>query len=125
VYNSIDQQWQSAVSEATSILQQIAAADPGLITYGELSNRITTTRIEPFGSEMNRLLTDVSTEENAAGRPLLSSIVVRQDTMQPGAGFETLARSLGFVFSDSDAFWLQELTRTQNYWREQLRLSAG
>jgi hypothetical protein len=43
-----------------------------MIAYGELSNEILSIRIEPFGLTMSEMLGEISEEEDAAGRGLLT-----------------------------------------------------
>jgi len=118
-YGFTDSEWRSAISEAIAILQECAAAQSGWVTYGDLASRLKSIRIDPFGGPMNHLLTKVSEEENAAGRPLLSAIVVREEDKTPGNGFFTLAKWLGFKFSDPDDFWIKEFTKATDYWKKQ------
>jgi hypothetical protein len=120
LFGFTDEEWRSAIAEANEILQESAASQPGWITYGVLASRLKSIRIEPHGGAMDHLLTQVSKEEYESGRPLLSSIVVHQDDKQPGQGFATLARWLGFVFADADEFWIKEFKRTTEYWKGRL-----
>ena len=57
-------------------------------------------------------------EEHHAGRPLLSAVVVNQDSGVPGDGFFLLANSLGhFREGDSQkAYWQWELLRVYEEW---------
>jgi hypothetical protein len=111
-----DSEWRRVVAEAITILRQRAVQ--GLtITYSELSNELHSASIGPRDPAMGLLLADVSTEEHASGRGLLSVIVVHKDgDMVPGEGFYELAESLGFDVSDRDAFWIAELKRVLAYW---------
>src|SRR5437773_1992567 len=52
----------------------------------------------------------VSTAEHAAGRPLLTAVVVHRGRGRPGRGFFDLARTLGLYSGEEDeAFWAAEL----------------
>jgi hypothetical protein len=84
-------------------------------TYG----RIATLRdLAIRDGELFRRLDEISTDEHNDGRPLLSVVVVREDTEMPGKGFFRLARSLGVQGADLDnaAFFGQERERCWNYW---------
>lgn len=62
--------------------------------------------------EIGRLLGEISEYEHARGNPLLSAVVVRKDDpTSPGDGFFTLAKSLGLLKGDKDAFFTAELRR--------------
>ena len=64
-----------------------------------------------------RLLGEISTAEHAAGRPLLSAVVVLKGSDVPGRGFFTLARDLGrFAGGDDMKFWVEEVKRVWDYW---------
>jgi len=66
---------------------------------------------------MDYLLEQVSREEFAAGRGLLSVIVVHKyGDQEPGNGFYSLARDLGFNVADRFSVWISEFNRVTNYW---------
>ena len=77
-----------------------------------------------MGTEIGRIriaqtLGEISTAECAAGRPMLSSVVVLKETKYPGRGFFDLAQSLGlYDGTDELEYWVRELQRTQDYWAE-------
>ena len=63
------------------------------------------------------MLGEISTEEDAAGRGMMTVIVVHgQGETLPGAGFFKLARRLGRHVSDERAFWMEELGRVYRCW---------
>lgn len=65
------------------------------------------------------ILKQISTEEHAAGRPLLSAVVVMKGKKLPGAGFFGLAQRVGlYDGADPQAFWRREVQRVWDYWRE-------
>lgn len=93
----------------------IARAREGrTISYGELA---TATRLSPQSTQFNAALNGVSRSEEAAGRGLLSVLVVRQRQETPGAGFFTLARELGRQFSNERVFYLEESERVIAQWQ--------
>ena len=58
------------------------------------------------------MLGQISEEEDAAGRGMLSVLVVHKDgDKMPGPGFFTLAKKLGRDISDRDKCWSDELTK--------------
>ena len=61
-------------------------------------------------------LEEVSAHEHEAGHPLLSVVVVNE-TNQPGPGFFTMARRLGLMRSqDRDTFFVYELQAAHRAW---------
>jgi hypothetical protein len=61
--------------------------------------------------DFGRLLADVSSAEYARGRPLLTAVVVRDDTGMPGKGFLGLEG-----FPKTQEFWETELKRVHDFW---------
>jgi len=89
----------------------------GMITYTELTNAISAIRFQPDDFDLANLLDEISTEENAAGRGMLTVIVVhKKGDMEPGAGFYELARDLGKSFTEQVAFWVKELHAVHDTW---------
>jgi UPF0716 family protein affecting phage T7 exclusion len=67
-----------------------------------------------------RLLAAIDQNEEAAGRPLLSAVVVTSATGLPHPGFFTAARALGLhAGSDDRVLWERELLRVHTYWARQ------
>ncbi len=67
-------------------------------------------------STLSQLLREVSLHEHQDGRPLLSAVVVSQDTRLPGRGFLTLMQSLGFGNGDQQRLFEEELRRVHQQW---------
>jgi hypothetical protein len=72
---------------------------------------------EFFATLVGHKLDEVNRLEHAAGRRLLSAVVIGEETGMPGSGFFVCARELG-VYSGKDdlAFWISELKRVHDYW---------
>jgi hypothetical protein len=104
------QDWERAKAEAVKAMVQ-AGKNDGLITYSELASRITNVTIEPHDFAMDRLLDEISKEEDAAGRAILTALVVLKDTGIPGQGFWSTASDIGRSFPDRLDFWLREVER--------------
>lgn len=67
--------------------------------------------------EIGVILDDINQHEQGLGRPMLSAVVVHKESLKPGQGFFTLARSLGlFTGNDEDKFYIQELRKVHDYW---------
>ena len=74
---------------------------------------------------IGRYLYRIANEEAAAGRPPLTSVVVRKDKGLPGEGFleamvwvKYIPKAAGH---DERSVWEQALRETHEYWRPKLR----
>jgi len=86
-----------------------------LIFYGDLY-RLVGINAEDIGQRqrVHDLLGEISMNEVAQGRPLLSVIVVTQDTYMPGRGFFNLAQQLlpeQYTGQSQEAIFTNELKR--------------
>src|SRR5262245_57243221 len=63
-------------------------------------------------AEIAAILDEINRMEHAAGRPLLSAVVLLAGDNMPGKGFFSCARNLGlYMGSDDLAFWAEELRK--------------
>ena len=109
-------QWEGAKRQGMDILVEVARRR-GRIAYSEFVAQITAFHLEPHDSRLFHLLGEISTEEDAAGRGMLTAIVVHKNgDMQPGPGFFELAKSLGRNTKDPLACWVQEFNKVHDYW---------
>ena len=89
----------------------------GHVAYSELADHIHAIDIKAYDPRMFHLLGEISSEEDQAGRGMLTAIVVHKSgDMQPGKGFFELASSLGKNTSDELGCWVSEFKRVHNYW---------
>jgi len=108
--------WNNAKKEMRQILIERAKVR-GMIPYSELVAKIKTISLEPESYALAAMLGEISSEEDAAGRGLLTVIVVHKyGDMQPGPGFFDLAEELGRDTSDILTCWVNELKRVHAYW---------
>lgn len=115
-YGYTESEWQLAKSQMSEILREVAARR-GMITYGELSQKLAAIAIGPHDSAMAAMLGEVSGEEDAAGRGMLSALVVHKyGDMEPGSGFFEFASSLGRDVSDRVTCWVTELHKVHDQW---------
>lgn len=115
-YGFSGQDWDDAKEEARAILVDVARRK-GRIAYSELAAQIHSIAIEAHDPRMFHLLGEISSEEEQAGRGMLTAIVVHKaGDMQPGPGFFELAESLGRDTSDQLACWVAEFNRVHDYW---------
>lgn len=68
--------------------------------------------------QIGHILSEISCQENAKGRPMLSAVVILPEIGYPGKGFFLLARDLGAMSSSIDdrSFFAGELRRVHQYW---------
>ncbi len=115
-YGYEPQEWTTAKEEMRQALIQRAKVR-GLIPYSELVEKITTIELEPNSFALAAMLGELSSEEDAAGRGMLSVIVVHKEgDMQPGPGFFELAGELGRDTSDILVCWVEELKMVHRVW---------
>ena len=89
------------------------------VTYKEVAGLLKHRRFGYRSEAMDQMLGVISADEHAAGRPLLSAVVVRSDPQQPmpGPGFFELAKELGSM-TDQIAildYWRAEFRRVCQY----------
>ena len=88
-----------------------------MIPYSELASSIKTVPLAAHDQRLFHLLGEVSEQEDAAGRGMISVIVVhKKGDMQPGPGFFELAKRLGRDTSDILGCWIKELKKVHAQW---------
>lgn len=108
--------WSMAKAEIKELLAARAKLR-GMIPYSELVVMLKSVRFEPRDPRLFQLLGEVSSDEDAAGRGMLSVIVVHKSgDMQPGPGFFELAKKLGRNTSDILVCWVKELRKVHAFW---------
>lgn len=110
-----DEKWKAAISEAREMLI-VRAKQADLITYLEFAANLRSIEVEPHDPRLFHLLGDLSREELAEPRGMLSALVVHKSGTKPGEGFFELARELGRDTSDYDRLWIEEVTGVQSFW---------
>lgn len=109
-------EWDAAKQEARELM--IAAARmKGMIPYSDLASKIKVVHLAAHDKRLFELLAQISSEEDDAGRGLLSVIVVHKSgDMQPGPGFFELAKHRGRKVSDILKCWVEEVTKVHSVW---------
>ena len=108
--------WAAAKVQAREAITAVARRRD-VITYSDLVRAITVCSLAPNDPRLDRLLGEISTEEDRAGRGMLTAAVVHKSPdHKPGRGFFRLAKSLGRDTADADRFWIDELTRVHDIW---------
>ena len=105
-------EWSTAKDECLAILQAYANLR-STIFYSQLAQQIKAVRFtDGHDSRLWHLLAELSQDEVAAERPMISAIVVHKDNGQPGSGFFELAKELDrFNGRDSLRFWVDEVQK--------------
>ena len=115
-YGFTDDKWSEAKTQARLLLIERARVR-GMIPYSELAGLISAIDLEAHDQRFFHLLGELSEEEDAAGRGMLSVIVVHKARdMQPGPGFFELAKRLGRDTSDIVSCWVKELHKVHAVW---------
>ena len=110
--------WEEAREEARQILIR-HAREGRPIFYSKLTREMKAIPLDPHEPPLGQLLGEISREEHAAGRGMLSVLVVHKNGDQmPGPGFFTLALELGEQFSEKKEFWVRQFKKVIACWRE-------
>jgi len=84
-----DENWETAKTEARETLIEVARRK-GRIAYSELVQKIKSIHLEAHDPRLFHLLGEISSEEDGAGRGMLTAIVVHKSgDMQPGQVFSS------------------------------------
>jgi hypothetical protein len=110
--------WSEAKGQARKTLIQYAKKQDD-ICYSDLVTHIHAIGFEPHDTRLFHLLGEISTDEHAAKRPLLSVLVIHKTgDRQPGPGFFQMAYELGFPTAEPLTFWITERQRVLDYWKQ-------
>jgi hypothetical protein len=113
-----------AIQEIRRILDD-RARQRDLISYSDLVSRVRSVRLIARSKFLADVLTVISSEEYAAGRGLLSAVVVqktRHGLGIPGNGFfSRLAPVSGCAKENWSKCWKRELHKVFQYWQRRLR----
>lgn len=108
--------WDAAKVEAKSLLAK-AAKNRQMIPYSDFVNQISSIRLKHNDERLAYFLGEISKEESAAGRGMLTALVVhKHGDYQPGPGFFDLAKKLGRNTSDIVKCWIDEVKLVFQSW---------
>ena len=94
----------------------------GMIPYSDLVKQSTSIKMDAYDTRLFHMLGEISSEEDAAGRGMLTVVVVhKHGDMQPGPGFFELAKRFGRETKDVMKCWVDELHKVHAVWSK----SAG
>ena len=95
-----------------------------MIPYSDLVKQITGIKLEAHDPRLFHMLGEISSEEDAAGRGMLTVVVVhKHGDMQPGPGFFELAQVLGRNTRDILKCWVEELHKVHAYWSKSAEMA--
>jgi hypothetical protein len=115
-YGFEESAWEAAKNEAREILVRLAG-QRARIPYSDLMPQIKSITLDYHDPRVAHFLGEISKEEDAADRSMLTAIVVHKTgDMQPGPGFYELAEELGRDTSDKLRCWVDEFNRVHDYW---------
>ncbi|SRR5260370_40588839 len=105
------EQWELAKSQARTAIIECGKSE-SFITYQDLTREITAIHFQPDDDVFHHMLGQISSEEDACGRGMLTTLVVHKEgDKMPGTGFWKLAKRLGRNVSDRVFFWQAETKR--------------
>ena len=108
--------WGAAKEEGRTAMIERARIR-GMLPYSELVTKIAAISFAPNDQRLFHMLGEISSEEDAAGRGMLTVVVVHKaGDMQPGPGFFELAKVLGRDTRDILKCWVAELHKVHAYW---------
>ena len=108
--------WNAAKEESRGIMIDRAKVR-GMIPYSDLVKQISRIKLEAHDPRLFHLLGEISSDEDAEGRGMLTALVVhKHGDMQPGPGFFELAQRLGRDTEDILKCWVEELHRVHAVW---------
>jgi hypothetical protein len=105
-------------SEIRNILVKYARRGE-TITYKQLVEQVQTYRMHWQCKTLDETLVDISADENAAGRGMLSVVVIHSGGDRlPGLRFFAQAKELGRSGKSEREIWDLEVQAVQNFWKE-------
>jgi hypothetical protein len=123
VFGFTDADWSAAKAQARTAMIE-ALRGTRTISYPAIVARISGVCLEPRDKRLDGLLDEISTDEDAAGRGMLSVVVVHKTgDLQPGPGFFELAGRLGRYTTDALKFWAEEFERVRAAWSSPQRVA--
>src|SRR5689334_18941892 len=94
-YGFSTKNWNTAKLEAKALLVSYAKRRQ-MIPYSDFVHKVEAIELAPHDPRLAHFLGEISSEESAAGRGMLTVLVVHKSgDMQPGPGFFELAQQLG------------------------------
>lgn len=116
-YGYSPESWSALKNEIRSILIRAATSVEQTISYTDLAETVQSACLKPFSQPLFAALTELSEEEDTAGRGMLSAVVIRKDRRKTRkSGFIKLAARRGRDVTNVRECWDAEIERVCNYW---------
>ncbi len=116
-YGFSPENWSALKNEIREILIRTATSVEQTISYSELAESVQLASLKPFSQPLFAVLTELSREEDAAGRGMLSAVVIRKDGRKSRkSGFIKLAEKLGRDVTNVRECWNAEIERVCQCW---------
>lgn len=116
-YRFSPENWSALKNEIRSILIHTATSVEQTISYSDLAETVKSASLKPFSQPLFAVLTELSEEEDAAGRGMLSAVVIRKDRRKTRkSGLIKLAAKLGRDVTNVRECWDAEIERVCKYW---------
>ena len=114
--------WRENLETGTQLHVDVARRG-GLTYYSWITERLPH-EMDPHSPAFAALLGEMSTEEHAHDRPLLSCLCIYKGGNDPGPGFWAISHELGLIPSpktmsdeEKERFWSEMVRRSHDYWR--------
>ncbi|MGY3200454.1 hypothetical protein [Streptomyces sp. TE5632] len=115
-------EYEQALDAVVEILRDRARAGAAPLSYGDLSTELTRRghHVPAHEGPMPHLLEDASAQESPDGSlPLLSALVVLQETGRPSGGFFKLARRAPYKRPGDDMeLWVEEIKQLARHYAD-------
>lgn len=116
VYGYPASDWRVARQQMTDILIRYARQGR-TVAYSDLVRQVTAIQLPPDSYALSKMLEEISTEQDGAGKGMLTVLVVHKTgDLMPGPGFYDLAERLGRDTADREGCWIDELKRVYAEW---------
>jgi len=122
--------WDEARGRVRELLRMVASGEArtrmrggsGLISYGEISERIPEVGA-PHGRGLATILGEISRTEFREGRPPLSAVACYQEGDSAGPGFFSMGRTSGMTNPGETEleFWVRRVGECHEYWKVNAR----
>lgn len=116
-----------AVKIRTALIEHVRKNGIRTLTYGELLNKSGTGLVLPNDRDrMSDLLTQIFEYEHISRRPLLTIVVVQQQSGMPGEMFFKLTKKHKLMISENDIeSQISELKEVVGYWQNESKYAQN
>lgn len=110
--------WEAGKDQARQVMYGTAKRGR-TICYSDLVAKVSAVSMDPHDPRLAHFLGQIAREDDDAGLGLTTVVVVHKTgDQQPGPGFFEMAESQGRNFENPRTFWIEELNRVHDRWRD-------